>query len=71
MGPLYNSKNWDMLRVAGIGVGRSVGREGTSRGGTEMAFMRKCFLLAQSDMEVSLLRETSPFFTNSMKVNCV
>ena len=71
MGTLYNSEKWDMLRVAGMEVGRSMGRDGNSRGGTEMVFVRKCFFLAQSDMEVSLLRETSPFFTNSMKVNCV
>lgn len=62
MGTLYNSEKWDMLRVAGMGVGRSVGRDGNSRGGTEMVFVRQCFFLAQSDMEVSLLRETSPFF---------
>ena len=62
VGTLYNSEKWDMLRVAGMGVGRSMGRDGNSRGGTEMVFVRKCFFLAQSDMEVSLLRETSPFF---------
>lgn len=50
-----------MLRVAEMGVGRSVGREGRRRGGTEMAFVRKCSLLAQSGIETSLLRETSPF----------